>query len=112
MSYVDVDKFAEAICNFQQIDEEAANKMIWLLRTFPAVDVKNNWVDFKEEKPKKNGYYFCYHMTSKCGDKEQWQMQMLYWEDSLWLYHHSTFKTADYVSHWMSLPEPPKEKNK
>ena len=71
---------------------------------------ENNWVDFKEEKPKKNGYYFCYHMTSKCGDKEQWQMQMLYWEDSLWLYHHSTFKTADYVSHWMSLPEPPTKK--
>ena len=29
-----------------------------------------NWIDFKNEKPKKNGYYFCYHMTSKCGDKE------------------------------------------
>ena len=39
MSYIDVDKFAEKICNFQAIDENAANAMIWLLRTFPAADV-------------------------------------------------------------------------
>lgn len=37
--YIDVDKFAEAICNFRQIDEDAANAMIWLLRTFPTADV-------------------------------------------------------------------------
>ena len=37
--YIDVDKFAEKICNFQQIDEDAANAMIWLLRTFPTADV-------------------------------------------------------------------------
>lgn len=36
--YIDVDKFAERICNFHQIDEDAANKMIWLLRTFPTAD--------------------------------------------------------------------------
>lgn len=62
------------------------------------------WINFNKEKPKKNGYYFCYHMTSKCGNKEKWQSQILYWEDNLWLYHPSTFKTADYVSHWMPLP--------
>ena len=39
MAYIDVDKFAEKICNFQAIDEDAANKMIWLLRTFPTADV-------------------------------------------------------------------------
>ena len=39
MSYIDVDKFAEKICNFQSIDEDAANAMIWLLRTFPTADV-------------------------------------------------------------------------
>ena len=37
--YVEVDAFAEAICNFQHIDEDAANNMIWLLRTFPTADV-------------------------------------------------------------------------
>lgn len=71
----------------------------------------NEWIKFENEKPTKNGYYFCYHMTSKCGDKEHWQMQMLYWEDNIWLYHHSTFKTADYVSHWMPLPQPPIDKS-
>ena len=39
MAYIDVDKFAEKICNFQAIDEDTANKMIWLLRTFPTADV-------------------------------------------------------------------------
>lgn len=39
MAYIDVDKFAERICNFQAIEEDAANKMIWLLRTFPTADV-------------------------------------------------------------------------
>ncbi len=39
MAYIDVDKFAEKICNFQQIDEDTANKMIFLIRTFPAADV-------------------------------------------------------------------------
>ena len=39
MAYIDVDKFADKICNFQAIDEDAANKMIWLLRTFPIADV-------------------------------------------------------------------------
>jgi DNA-directed RNA polymerase subunit RPC12/RpoP len=37
--YIDVDKFAEKICNYQAIDEDAANAMIWLLRTFPTADV-------------------------------------------------------------------------
>lgn len=37
--YIDVDKFAEKICNFQQIDEDTANKMIFLLHTFPTADV-------------------------------------------------------------------------
>ncbi len=40
MAYIDVDKFAEKICNFQAIDEDCANKMIWLLRTFPTADVQ------------------------------------------------------------------------
>lgn len=39
MAYIDVDKFAEKICDFQVIGEDCANKMIWLLRTFPTADV-------------------------------------------------------------------------
>lgn len=68
MSYIDVDKFAEKICNFQAIDENAANAMIWLLRTFPTADVvevvrckdckhgqRNNYGQLK-------GHYICeYH---------------------------------------------------
>lgn len=38
--YIDVDKFAEAICNFSAIDENTANAMIVLLRRQPAADVE------------------------------------------------------------------------
>ena len=39
MAYVDVDKFAEAICDFQAIDDIATDEVIWFLRTFPTADV-------------------------------------------------------------------------
>lgn len=71
------------------------------------VNESHGWTGMDDDKPKKNGYYFCYHMTSKCGDKEDWQINKLYWEDNLWLYHHNSFKVVDYVTHWMSLPAPP-----
>ena len=71
---------------------------------------QNQWISVEDDKPKKNGYYLCWRMTSKCGDKEWWQIDKLYWEDNLWLTHHNTFKMADYVTHWMPLPSPPTEK--
>lgn len=39
MAYVDVDKFADAICNFSAIDEHSANAVILLLRRQPTADV-------------------------------------------------------------------------
>lgn len=40
MAYIDVDKFAEKICNFQAIDEDSANAVIYLLRSQPSADVE------------------------------------------------------------------------
>ena len=40
MTYIDVDKFAEKICNFQAIDEDSANAVIYLLRSQPSADVE------------------------------------------------------------------------
>ena len=66
--YIDVDKFAEAICSFRQIDEDAANAMIWLLRTFPTADViearngkvrHGKWVLVKPRRIGRNATYQC-----------------------------------------------------
>ena len=66
------------------------------------------WISVNDDKPKKNDYYLCWRMTSKCGDKEEWKIDKLYWEDNLWLMHHNSFKVVDYVTYWMPLPTPPK----
>lgn len=53
MAYIDVDKFAEKICDFQVIDEDCANKMIWLLHTFPTADVEEvrhgEWIKYPSD---------------------------------------------------------------
>ena len=49
MAYIDVDKFAEKICNFQAIDEDSANAVIYLLRSQPTADVEE--VKHGEWKP-------------------------------------------------------------
>lgn len=66
------------------------------------------WVSIKDNKPKKNGYYLCWWMKDRCGNRETWQIDKLYWEDNLWLLHHNSFKIVTNVTHWMPLPEPPK----
>lgn len=66
------------------------------------------WISVEYNKPKNNGYYLCWYMKSKCGNKEEWQIDKFYWEDNLWLFHHNRFNVADNVTHWMYLPEPPK----
>lgn len=48
--YIDVDKFAEAICNFPAIDEHSANTVIFLLRSQPQIDVEEvkygYWIEY------------------------------------------------------------------
>ena len=62
--YIDVDKFAEKICDFQAIDEDAANKMIWLLRTFPTADVAE--VVYAKWEISSDGYYpYCSHCKTE-----------------------------------------------
>lgn len=75
MAYIDVDKFAEKICNFQAIDEDSANAVIYLLRSQPTADVEEVkhgiWLEKAEKIPNpwdEGGYsieidYVC----SECG---------------------------------------------
>lgn len=59
MAYIDREKFAEAICNFPAIDEDAANAVISLLHRQTTADV----VEVKHGYWKQNSYakriYYC-----------------------------------------------------
>ena len=106
--FIEVDAFAEKICNFQQIDEDAANAMVWLLRTFPTADVVEQSVFEKMlenamaiPKPMHLYIYFAdehveKHMVTRFTDLSQTKSQFYYYEES----HHEpgkgkTFRRED-----------------
>ena len=123
MRLIDADKLFEEIDQAQEslitnddkmwnLNKPYFKGLAWargLINESPTIN-PYEWISVEDDKPKKNGYYLCWRMTSKCGGKEYWQIDKLYWEDNLWLMHHNTFTVADYVTYWMTLPEPPTEK--
>ena len=60
--YIDADKFAEAICKFPAIDENAANAVISLLHRQPTADVEEV---VRGEWLRQNGGFF--FLCSNCG---------------------------------------------
>ena len=82
MTYIDVDKFAEKICNFQAIDEDCANKMIWLLRTFPTADVKEvkhgYWKWEKKIEPQAQNRLYCSVCDNECLGKNNYYVKSEY----------------------------------
>lgn len=70
--------------------------------------MQNEWISVKDRLPEKNGYYICWYRASKCGNKEDWKIKLLYWEDNIWLLDHRGFNVVDIVTHWMLLPKAPK----
>lgn len=69
----------------------------------------SKWISVDDEKPKRNGWYLCYYLASLINGNERWETQVLYWEDLLWLYKPRAFTVARKVTHWMPLPQPPRE---
>lgn len=76
MAYIDREKFAEAICNFPAIDEDAANAVISLLHrqtTADVAEVKHGYWITDE-----NGIVIC----SECGEEHAWdEYRATYCED-------------------------------
>ena len=69
----------------------------------------SKWIRVEDSLPELNGWYLCYLSASSISGKDVWKTQTLYWEDREWLYHPNSFKMAWNVTHWMPLPDPPKE---
>ncbi len=77
MAYIDVDKFAEAICKFPAIDEHSANAVISLLRSQPTADVEEvkhgEWIDNIQKFTSPAGVtkdYLVGYKCSLCGRTE------------------------------------------
>ena len=80
MAYIDVEKFAEKICEFSGIDEKSANAVIYLLRKQPTADVAEVvickeckwWIGERCLNP--NGAYNCVtgpYWFCKSGDRRE-----------------------------------------
>ena len=63
-------------------------------------DVPTKWIPVTERLPKKAGYYLVAHQRSGC------VAERFYYRDCPDLFVEVT---GDPVTHWMPLPEPPKE---
>ena len=111
VSYVDCfsdDDKPDYISNYELADYLIANCVTFATDTNDG----GKWISVEDEKPKRNGWYWCYHLPNSINGNERWETQSLYWEDNLWLYHPGTFKVAQIVTHWMPMPEPPEEEPK
>lgn len=54
-------------------------------------EYNNGWISCSEDKPKKNGFYECWYMTSAVGENKYYEPITLYWEDNIWLYRPNKF---------------------
>ena len=61
--YIDVEKFADEICNFPAIDEHSANAVILLLRRQPTADVAEvqhgHWIEDAGSYDLRDNFYYC-----------------------------------------------------
>lgn len=100
MRLIDADALKEKILTttFTENNMQALNLLIGLIDDIPTDDA---WISVKDMLPKKKGDYLIYNT-----DGTVWP----YWydaDDNSW-YDSCGYKT-DIVTHWMPLPEPPKE---
>lgn len=79
------------------IEELSKQNEKWEAVVKTALDFIPCWVSVEERLPENDGRYLVCNQPYKA----QWVMIQEYWRDSGW--------SGSSVTHWMPLPEPPKE---
>ncbi len=67
--------------------------------------MQNEWISVKDRLPEKNGRY----ITTVCKYKDEIDVFDLWYEDDDWYIDEGDYMYEYEVTHWMPLPEPPKE---
>ena len=67
---------------------------------------KPQWISVKDRLPKEDGFYNVYMNGDIWGKPEEWAVTSCGFYDGKW------DEDAATISHWMPLPEPPKEEQK
>lgn len=74
-----------------------------MLKAIPAADVveRPHWISMTERLPEKRKWVLC-----RC---EANIIEVLRWENDEWYHYPMHVYYPSFVTHWMPLPEPPKE---
>lgn len=90
------------LCASQSKDcSEAIAKYIELWKRQP------NWIPVTERLPETHGHYLGHIVTGEFG-QVSWE-QIVFFDGHIFLWEHNSEEWHEEVTHWMPLPEPPKE---
>ena len=89
---------------YKTANEELADYLLANGVTF-ATDTKvgDKWISVEERLPEEDVVVMCRHKAREYPLFLRWNEGGLCWEDNAWIYG------AGPITHWMPLPEPPKE---
>jgi hypothetical protein len=68
----------------------------------------SNWINVKKRLPEKDGYYLVFYGRGDSIVRDERQIMMFHSDDKVWVDMTSSTYNSRYVTHWMELPEKPK----
>ena len=73
---------------------------------------KPRWIPVTERLPEKTNHYYLVHVKCGCDGElvSEWEQVAWFCEKFYWEHLHGDDVFEETVTHWMPLPEPPKEK--
>ena len=102
------DKFIELLVKYLEKDISKGricdHKGNEINAMFDFIDKLDNWISVEDELPEENGYYLCFAPN----DDDIEAIIVLEFNDNKCWWDYDNLLT-EYITHWQSLPKPPKE---